>query len=295
MHFGKNIIISMKVSLVLRTKNEEAGLKHIQRLLNQQTRAVDEIVVVDSGSTDHTVAIAREMGAVVIKMKSEEFTFGGSLNLGVEHATGDVIVGLSAHCLPKDAHWIEKLVEPFENDDVMGVYGRQLPFRDASVIERRGLREAYPVGDSKVRIEYPMFSNAHSAFRRSMWKRQTFDEVLSGSEDIEWVTHVLQDGGLLYYQPQSQVFHSHKETLPGVQSRFYREMLALRMFDNPHMKSFGVIGAMLRWGKAMCLDYLYLFTTFISFSYFIKWLVLIPVFRAGAYYGQYQAIRDSNR
>jgi GT2 family glycosyltransferase len=241
------------------------------------------------------LSVAKEMGARIVEIKSEEFTFGRALNLGVEHATGDVIVGLSAHGLPKDGRWIELLVQPFEDQTVVGVYGRQLPFKDASVIERRGLREAYPLGDTPVDVQHAMFSNAHSAFRRDGWERVCFDERLSGSEDIDWAGRVLGDGGRILYQPLSEVFHSHKETLKGVRTRFYREMLALRQFENPHVKSFGLIGAVLRWVKASVLDYLFLFTTFISVPYFLKWLIRIPVFRAGAYYGQYQAIRDSNR
>jgi glycosyltransferase involved in cell wall biosynthesis len=285
----------MKVSLVLRTKNEEEGMRSLQRLLLEQTRPVDEIIVVDSGSSDGTLSVAKEMGATIVEIKSEEFTFGRALNLGVEQATGDVIVGLSAHCLPKDHRWIELLLQPFEDQTVAGVYGRQLPFSDASVIERRGLREAYPLRDTPVDVQHAMFSNAHSAFRRDAWENVRFDEELSGSEDIDWAGRVLEDGGRIVYQPLSEVFHSHKETLKGVRTRFYREMLALRQFENPHVKSFGVIGALLRWVKASVLDYFFLFTTFISVPYFLKWLVRIPVFRAGAYYGQYQAIRDSNR
>ena len=70
-------------SIVIRAYNEE---KHIGRLLSgitHQTVADVQIILVDSGSTDSTVAIARTYPVEVVSIRPQEFTFGRSLNLGV--------------------------------------------------------------------------------------------------------------------------------------------------------------------------------------------------------------------
>ena len=90
----------MNCSIVIRAYNEE---KHIARLLEGirlQTLKDVEIILVDSGSTDSTVAIAESFGARIVRIASDEFTFGRSLNLGVQAATRDLVVIASAHVYP---------------------------------------------------------------------------------------------------------------------------------------------------------------------------------------------------
>jgi len=64
------------VSIIIRAFNEE---RHIGRLLDgirQQTVQNAQIILVDSGSTDRTVAIAQAGGAEVVRISPQEFTFG---------------------------------------------------------------------------------------------------------------------------------------------------------------------------------------------------------------------------
>ena len=84
----------MKVSIVIRTYNEQ---KHLRALLegiqNQHRDGIEiETVIVDSGSTDNTVKIANEFPTRVVPIKKEEFSFGRSLNIGCAAATGEALV-----------------------------------------------------------------------------------------------------------------------------------------------------------------------------------------------------------
>ncbi len=81
----------MSVSVVVITKNEEAS---IRRCLDSVVWA-DEVIVLDSGSTDRTVAIAREMGAKVT-VSDRWPGFGPQKNRALELATGDWIFSLDA-------------------------------------------------------------------------------------------------------------------------------------------------------------------------------------------------------
>lgn len=81
----------MICSIIIRACNEE---RHIGRLLEGIARQEFpegwkyEVIVVDSGSTDATVSIARHMGARVIPISKEEFSFGKALNVGCAQAQG---------------------------------------------------------------------------------------------------------------------------------------------------------------------------------------------------------------
>jgi hypothetical protein len=57
----------------------------------------------------------------------------------------------------------------------------------------------------------PLFSNANGAFRRALWLRHPFDEVIGGAEDIAWVRTMQEQGFLIAYQPTAAVYHSHGE------------------------------------------------------------------------------------
>ena len=78
------------LSVVLITLNEAANLPHVLA----KVRGMGEIVVVDSGSTDATIEIARNFGARVF---SEPWRgFGAQKNAAIAHATGDWILSLDA-------------------------------------------------------------------------------------------------------------------------------------------------------------------------------------------------------
>ncbi|WP_059041719.1 glycosyltransferase [Paenibacillus rubinfantis] len=80
------------VSLVMITKNEEAVLR---RCLDSAVRYVDEIVIVDTGSTDKTKDIAREYGARVFDFEWVQ-DFSAARNFALSKATSDWSLVLDA-------------------------------------------------------------------------------------------------------------------------------------------------------------------------------------------------------
>ncbi len=112
-------------SIIIRAYNEE---KHIGRLLEgirHQTIKDVEIILVDSGSTDGTVSVAESFGAWIVRIPSTEFTFGRSLNFGIQAATRELIVIASAHVYPVYPDWLEALLHPFDEKNIVLTYGKQ--------------------------------------------------------------------------------------------------------------------------------------------------------------------------
>ena len=97
----------LTLSLVMIVKNEEEMLPGCLEAVRD---AVDEMVIVDTGSTDRTVEIAKSFGAKVV-----DFPWNGSFsdarNCSLEHATGDWVVYLDAdeHLVPEDAPLLRRL------------------------------------------------------------------------------------------------------------------------------------------------------------------------------------------
>ncbi|WP_148206731.1 glycosyltransferase family 2 protein [Desulfitobacterium hafniense] len=82
----------MKISACMIAKNEE---KVIARCIESYRKAVDEIIVVDTGSTDQTVAIAQGLGAKVFHFDWID-DFAAAKNYALDKAKGDWIVFLDA-------------------------------------------------------------------------------------------------------------------------------------------------------------------------------------------------------
>ena len=92
----------MLTSIIIRTLNEERYLPELLAKISEQHTVLtdQEIVVVDSGSTDSTIEIASSYGCRITHISQEEFTFGRSLNVGCDYAEGDIFVFISGHCIP---------------------------------------------------------------------------------------------------------------------------------------------------------------------------------------------------
>ena len=80
------------LSLLMLCKDEE---KYICRALDSVKDIVNEIILVDTGSTDSTIDIALEYGATVVRFEWED-DFGKARNEGLQHITGDYVLCLDA-------------------------------------------------------------------------------------------------------------------------------------------------------------------------------------------------------
>lgn len=225
-------------SIVIRAYNEE---EHIGRLLAgimEQTIDDLEIVVVDSGSTDATVAIASRFPTKVIHIQPEAFTFGRSLNLGCTAASGKYLVFASAHVYPLYADWIEALLEPLQDDSIALSYGKQRGGETTRYSEHRQFERMYP-DESRIPQRHPLCNNANAAIRRELWEQQPYDEGLSGLEDLAWATWAIAQGYLLAYKADAEVIHVHEESPRQVFRRYKREAIALAQI-RPE-ESFGLV------------------------------------------------------
>jgi len=219
--------IKMKISIVIRCFNEE---EHIGRLLTgiiQQTASDVEIIVVDSGSQDATVAIATQFPVKIISIKPEDFSFGRALNIGCDASTGDILVFASAHVYPVYCDWLEKLAMYFTDENVALVYGKQRGNDTTIYSEHQVFAKWFP-DVAHTNQEYPFCNNANAAVRRSLWERYRYNETLTGLEDLDWANRIIGNGYRIAYSSEAEVIHVHAETWPGVLNRYRREAIAMK-------------------------------------------------------------------
>jgi rhamnosyltransferase len=201
---------------VIRAKNEARFIgETLTAVFQQNAVQPGQVIVVDSGSTDGTQDIVRSFPTTLVQISPSEFTYGYALNLGCAQVQdAEIIVTLSAHSLPANAHWLRELIQPFDTPRVAGVYGRQIPRTNATLFELVGMRLTGVLSDTPRRLDRrPLFSNANGAFRRGLWLEHAFDEEVRGAEDIAWVRTMQERGYVIVYQPTAAVYHSHGEPI----------------------------------------------------------------------------------
>jgi len=217
----------MNCSIVIRAYNEE---KHIGRLLEgirQQTFKDVDLILVDSGSTDQTVSIAASFGARIVRITSDEFTFGRSLNIGLRTATREFVVIASAHVYPVYPDWLESLLHPFEDERVALTYGKQRGPDSAKYSEQQIFHQWYP--DLGRPNQLTAFcNNANAAIRKDLWEQNPYDEALTGLEDLAWGKWAKEQGHKIAYVPEAEIVHVHNETPRGVFNRYRREAMAFK-------------------------------------------------------------------
>ena len=111
-----------KISIVLPAKNEAGAIQQTVKAIKQLNR-VDEIIVVNDGSTDDTAQIAEQAGAKVINHPYSKGN-GAAIKTGARNAIGDVIVFMDADG-QHDANDILKLIEKIEQGYDLVVGARQ--------------------------------------------------------------------------------------------------------------------------------------------------------------------------
>jgi 2-desacetyl-2-hydroxyethyl bacteriochlorophyllide A dehydrogenase len=218
--------VLIETSIIIRTLNEA---QHLDRLLDgirEQTYQAYEIIVIDSGSTDGTLEIAQRPGVRLLHIAPEDFTFGRALNQGCAVAEGQFLVFVSAHTYPMDEGWLERLVAPLRASDVAMVYGSQRGISGSRISEARDW-ERFFVPMTKM-VDEPYSHNGNAAVRRDLWETQPFNEQLTGLEDLDWARKIHHRGYRICYAGESVVHHVHRESLPQLYRRFYREAIACR-------------------------------------------------------------------
>ena len=184
---------SPTTSVIIRCFNEE---RHIGRLLSgllNQTQRPDQIILVDSGSSDATFEIASRFPVEVHTIDPKEFSFGRSLNTGCQAANGEILADRECACLSGLRLVAGGAGGPLSDPSVALAYGRQVGDERTKYSEHRVMAQWFGL-QSEVRQDHAFCNNANAAVRRSEWEAHPYDEDLTGLEDVDWAKRALERG-----------------------------------------------------------------------------------------------------
>ncbi|MFN2190312.1 MAG: sugar transferase [Candidatus Promineifilaceae bacterium] len=184
----------------------------IKAVANQSVDGVlYEIIVVDDGSDDGTVSIAENAGANVLRQPRR--WPAAARNLGLEHAKGDIVCFTDADCVPKP-DWIEELLKPFSDDEIIGAKGTYAT-RQKSLTARFVQHEYEDKYDRLKKQSTIDFIDTHSAAYRKeiLLANDGFDARFNYLEDQELSFRLSARGYKMLFQPNATVYHLHSSTL----------------------------------------------------------------------------------
>jgi len=199
----------VKLSVVINALNDEAYLWRCLKSLRSQEFQDFEIIVVDSGSSDRTVEVAKKMGARVL----HEPGLGVNAiarNFGASEARGEIIAFTEAGsvCSPS---WVGRIVKHFEDKKVVAVGGRVKPIVKNIVHRSIFLLNSYLFPWLASFAGFYAFNGANIAFRKKAFdKAGGFRESLTFIEENE-LPNRMKTQGKIVFDPSLVVFVSIRE------------------------------------------------------------------------------------
>lgn len=210
------------VSLVVPVRNEEATLAALLESIGRQTHRPAEVIIVDGGSTDATVRVARELGAMregLRVIEAVEATPGRGRNIGIGAARTEW-VALTDAGIRLEPEWLENLVEAARADrDVSVVYGNY-EAAAGSFFERCAALVYLPPKEERAggRMRGPSIASA--LLKREVWKTAGGFPDLRASEDLFFMEHVKRLNFKIAYAPRATVWWQLQPTLAKTFRKF---------------------------------------------------------------------------
>jgi rhamnosyltransferase len=214
------------ISVVIPVRNEAAKIRSCIDGILAQTVKVKEIVVIDSGSTDGTVDILKSYPMVkLIQIPGSEFNHGATRNLGVQQATGDLVLMTVGDARPYDDQWISNMAREFSDPQVAGVCGQQVCPHDRNYnpidwfrpMDAESTRKRFQFQKEEFERLSPEekknvcgWDDVTAMYRREVLLKIPF-HFTSYAEDLQWAKDALVSGYAIVYNYSARVYHYHIE------------------------------------------------------------------------------------
>ena len=225
--------------MVIPALNEEKYIRSCLLSLNRQSFHCHETIVVDGGSTDQTVEIAKKLADRVIVEAASPV--GAARNLGAENAKGEIIAFIDADTIASRG-WTAAIHHSMSEDGVVGVTGPTFPVggKDFDRIVYR-MSTDY-LQRFLITLKLPHIPGFNCAYRKdAFFSVEGFDEHRVTHEDM-LLSMDLKETGKITYNPDMLAFTSlrridkygYDQIIPLYVSNFFLTLLFDKSSENYH-------------------------------------------------------------
>ncbi len=193
-------VMDKTLSVIINTKDSPPFFREIIEKYSKQIGFKEvEIIIVDSGSIDNTLEIAREFGCKIVEIKPEEFRHGRSRNIGIEVASGDFIVNTVSDAVPATLDLTYKVARKLEGEGAAAVSVRQIPRFDADLFAVWSIWQHYKYifGELNQDIWIEGVENFNSLEKQERRKLSIIDDVFV-MHDAKKIKKVMYDNDIKY-------------------------------------------------------------------------------------------------
>lgn len=244
-------IPDVMVSICIPTRDRPEDLTRcLTSLNNHKSRVPFEIVVADNNpSSGISEPVVRNFpGVLYVPEPRPGVSY--ARNAAALHASGDIIVTTDDDVVIMDG-WLDNLIAPFSDEEVMAVTGMVLPLEMEHVSQYwfevyGGLTHSY----ERIRFDKSFYENtppdqhvpayligvtANAAFRAEVFADPEigpFDDVLRVSEDLYMFYRLTKNNRVVIYEPKAVAQHRHRNTMEGLTRQIYsygRSSIAMQL------------------------------------------------------------------
>jgi len=224
-------MVLYKIVLIIPTLNGGDRFQQLLESVSLQIIPLHRKIVIDSGSSDDTVILAKKFGFEVVSIHRNEFNHGLTRQRGVDMVPeADLVVFLTQDTILVDVLSISRLVACLADESIGAAYGRQLPHKGAMPLEEYARLCNYP-SKSRVKsladaedlgIKTAFISNSFAAYRCSaLAKIGGFPGDTILGEDMYVAGKMILAGWSVAYCAEAQVYHSHGYSLVQECKRYF--------------------------------------------------------------------------
>jgi len=210
----------LKTALIIPTLNAEPHVDQLLAAIESQDKQPDEILVIDSSSSDGTVEKFSMAGKRVHVIPRNEFDHGGTRQMAVNLVSeAEIIIFITQDAVFLNSVAIRSLLDCFEDVRIGAAYGRHIPRPNASPIASHARLFNYPSrsrvkskNDSpRLGLKAAFLSNSFAAYRRSCLTAVggIFRPALIFGEDMYVGGKILLSGWDIMYCAEAMIYHSH--------------------------------------------------------------------------------------
>lgn len=219
-----------KVGLVILTLNAGDNFIKLLGSIAIQNANISHTLVIDSGSTDNTVELARKYHYQVISIEKMCFNHGRTRQCALTYLKGiDIVVFLTQDVILYDCNSISNLIKVFEDSKVGAAYGRQLPHQGASQMATQARLFNYPAESQLKKYQDKNILGIKTAFLSDSFAAYSMAalEAVGGfpkvivSEDMYVAAKMLIKDYQIAYVADACVYHSHDYTLWQELNRYF--------------------------------------------------------------------------
>lgn len=240
----------MDATIVIPVKNGGELLNRVlNRIFEQKTEYIYEVICVDSGSTDDSLDIINKYPCRLYRIDPSEFGHGKTRNYGASMGTGEFILFLTQDALPVNDIWLQNFIDAMKMDSqIAGGFGKHIPYPDCNIFDNRDLKCHFDnfgkentvfkledwmryKTDESYRHFLSFYSDNNSCMRRTIWEKYPYDDV-DFAEDQIWARKMIEMGYKKLYCPNAMVYHSHNYPLKTYFGRYYDEYKSLYSLHN---------------------------------------------------------------